>query len=178
MQRLTYHVATSLDGFIARADGSYDCFPSFPDATNEYLAALKNYGTVLMGRKTYEVGLGLGVTSPYPHLKQYVFSSTLDASPNEAVTLVRSEPAATVRKLKAAGGAGIYLCGGAMLARHLFDADLIDELIVKIQPVLLGQGIALVGPLMTARALQLSASTIHPSGVVVLRYSVGRAVEA
>jgi dihydrofolate reductase len=172
MQRLTYHVSTSLDGFIAREDGSYDCFPNFPDATNEYLAALKNYGSVLMGRKTYEVGLRVGVASPYPHLKQFVFSKTLLKSPCEAVTLKRGELVETVRQLKSTTGAGIYLCGGADLARQLFDANLIDEVIVKIQPVLLGQGISLVGPMRNERALRLNSSTIHPSGVAVLRYSL------
>ena len=69
---LRYHVAASLDGFIARPDGSTDCFPGDLQTENvtDYLYSLAaEYDTVLMGRDTYAVGQKFGVTDPYPMLE-------------------------------------------------------------------------------------------------------------
>ena len=101
MRTLKYHVASTADGFIAREDGSFDCFPAQGDHVDDYLESLKTYGAVLMGRKSYEVGLKMGVTDPYPHLKSYVFSRTMNMSPDPRVEIVRGDVAGFVRKLKA-----------------------------------------------------------------------------
>ena len=54
MRKLKYYVACSVDGFIARKDGSYDCFPWDDEVIADYLESLKSFDVVLMGRKTYE----------------------------------------------------------------------------------------------------------------------------
>src|SRR5215210_6877217 len=82
MRGLKYHVATTVDGFIGHEDGSVDGFVAEGDHATEFLESLQNdYDVVLMGRKTYEFGLRLGVTDPYPWLEQYVFSRTMKKSP-------------------------------------------------------------------------------------------------
>lgn len=80
-----------------------------------------HFDTVLMGRHTYEVGLALGLTSPYPHLRQYVVSGAMAASPSPAVQLVSTDPLDLVRDLEQEDGLGIWLCGGARLAGALYD---------------------------------------------------------
>jgi dihydrofolate reductase len=107
------------------------------DAENQW------FDTVLMGRKTYDVGFKAGVTNPYPHLQQYLFSKSLKVSPDEQVTLVLEDTVQFVEQLKQLPGKGIWLCGGANLASSLFAAGLIDRLILKVNPFLMGEGIPL-----------------------------------
>jgi len=76
MRPVRYHVATSVDGAIAAPDGSFARFASEGDHVADFLESWRGYDTVLMGRRTYEVGLGFGVTNPYPTMRTYVFSRT------------------------------------------------------------------------------------------------------
>ena len=93
MAELKYYVACSVDGFIAREDGSFDfalvedLFREFPETVPGHLRQQlgisgpnRHCDVVLMGRATYEVGLELGVTSPYPHMEQYLFSRTMESA--------------------------------------------------------------------------------------------------
>lgn len=171
---LKYVVASTLDGRIARTDGSFDCFAAAGDAhVPDYLASLREFDSVLMGRKTYEVGLRMGVTDPYPFLDSYVFSSSMEASPDGRVHFVRDEPAAWVRAFKQQpAGGDIYLCGGATLAGALLKAGLIDEVVVKLNPLLIGDGLPLFDPVPAPLLLELSASKTYPNGVVLLTYRV------
>jgi len=172
MRKLKYHVAITADGFIAREDGSFDCFPRDGEHVNDYLESLKSYGAVLMGRKTYEVGLKMGITDPYPHLKSYIFSRTMKASPNERVELIAQDVTDVVRKLKDEPGKDIYLCGGAELATELFKERLIDEVILKLNPVLLGSGITVLSDIGRHIDLELIDTKVYDTGVVLLSYRV------
>ena len=189
MRSLTYFVAASLDGFIADADGGFDMFPVVGDhidyIVDEFTDTLprpaqqalgvtadrSRFDAVLMGWHTYDVGASVGLTSPYPHLDQYVFSRAERAVPDD-VTLVPGDPVATVRELKSRDGAGIWLCGGGNLAAQLIDE--IDELIVKTNPVALGGGIGLFGELTAPTAFVHDTSRAFASGVVVSRYTTAR----
>lgn len=190
MRALVYYVAATLDGFIARTDGSFEGFPwddefvtyllatypeTFPPPFREGDAGRsenRRFDTVLMGRKTYEVGLREGLTSPYPTLDQHVFSRSMEASPDPAVTLVTTDAAGAVGHLKRRPGEDIWLCGGSRLATALLDAGLVDEVIVKLNPVIFGAGIPLFGRLRRPRPLRLVERRTFPSGHVLLGYSV------
>lgn len=173
MQRnLKYYVATSLDGFIAHEDGSWGGFVPEGDHVTDYLGSLQEFDTVLMGRKTYEVGLNMGQTNPYPLMKSYVFSRTIPESPDPQVTLVSEAVGEFVRALKQDPGQDIYLCGGGALATTLFAEQLIDQVIVKLNPVLFGAGIPLLSSIGQPIELALTDRKIYDNGVVFLYYQV------
>ena len=171
MRELKYHVATTVDGFIGHEDGSVDGFVMEGEHATEFLESLKNdYAVVLMGRKTYEFGLRLGVTDPYPWLEQYVFSRTMEKSPDLNVEIVSRNVAGFVRNLKEETGKDIYLCGGADLAATLLAEGLIDEIVLKVNPVLFGSGIPLFSGAIEQTALMLVGVKSYDNGVLLLRY--------
>ena len=174
MRELKYHVATTVDGFIGHEDGSVAGFVTEGNHATEFLESLKNdYDVVLIGRKTYEFGLRFGVTDPYPWLEQYVFSRTMQESPDPNVELVSENLIGFVRSLKKETGKDIYLCGGADLAATLFAEGLIDEIILKVNPVLFGSGIPLFSGAVEQTPLEPIGARSYGSGVVLLRYRVG-----
>ena len=190
MRKLVYYVACTVDGFIARTDGSFDgflsegehladLFAAFPETVPTHLreavgvhAPNRRFDTVLMGRATYDVGVKLGVTNPYGHLQQYVFSRSLGRSPDSAVELVSGEPASLVRGLKDGPGKDIWLCGGGDLASQLHDQ--IDELILKVNPVAIGEGIPLFRKAFAPKALHVADRRAYANGFIMVRYLVQR----
>jgi dihydrofolate reductase len=188
MRELKYYVACTVDGFISREDGSFDFFPtegdyiqalveSFPETIPAHLrevlgvrSANKWFDAVLMGRNTYEVGLKIGVSNPYPQMKQYLFSRTMNQSPDPSVELVSEDAISAVRQLKEEAGKDIWLCGGGQLAAALFPE--IDELILKVNPVVLGSGIPLFSGSVRQTDLTLADCTRYNSGVMIVRYRV------
>ncbi|MFF4317663.1 dihydrofolate reductase family protein [Streptomyces sp. NPDC001568] len=194
MRKLTYFIATTVDGFIGAPDGDADFLYGHLDAefiahlTAEYPetisaagrvqlgiedAAPKRFDAVLMGRRTYDPGLKAGMTSPYGHLReQYVVSRTLVGTPDPQVTLISGDVAAKVRELKARDGLGIWLCGGADLAGQL--GDEIDEYIVKTYPVVVGTGMPMSRAGFGMRPLELTGCTVLGGGQTVTSYTVKR----
>jgi dihydrofolate reductase len=188
MRKLTYYVACTVDRFISRPDGSFDFYltegehiadllESFPETIPAHLrdqlgvhAANKCFDAVLMGRRTYEVGSRMGITSPYPQMKQYLFSRTMTESPDANVVLVSQDALSTVTELKKQSGKDVWLCGGGDLATTLFPE--IDEIILKVNPILLGSGIPLFSGVVKQTDLELSDSKSYRNGFLLLRYRV------
>ncbi|MGC4791302.1 dihydrofolate reductase family protein [Micromonospora sp. DT178] len=187
MRKLVYYVASTLDGFIAGPDGSYDFLRLDPDVAAHLTAnwpqtlptfAHPQFGieepegrfdAVLMGRASYEPGLRMGVTSPYAHLKQYVFSRTLPPAAEPEVEIVSTDPVEFVRELKRRPGRDIWLCGGGQLAGQLLPD--VDELVVKLNPCVIGSGVPLVARGFDPRRFDLVDTRPFDSGVVILHYA-------
>ena len=172
MRKVVYLVASSLDGKIAKEDGGFDCFPMEGEHVTEYLTSLKDFDDVLMGRNTYEVGTKVGLTNPYPSMRGHVFSQSMEKSPDANVRLVKDDAAEYVRTLKNQPGRDIYLCGGGALAARLLEEKLIDELAIKLNPLLIGPGIPLFTKVKEPLLLKLISSKVYDSGVLLLRYQV------
>lgn len=185
-RKLVYYVASTVDGFIARMDGTFagflfegehfrDLVANFPETFPAHLRPaygvpeeVRRFDTVLMGRHTYEVGVREGVTNPYKPLRQYLVSRTMPGSPDPAVELHRGEPVDLVRRLKGENGKDIWLCGGSKLASALFAET--DELILKINPVLFGSEIPVFDGPGGPRPLTLVEHKTYSNGFVLVRY--------
>lgn len=172
MRKLKYYVALTVDGFIAHQDGTFDGFLAEGEHVSDFLASYSWFDTVLMGRKTYQVGLDVGVTNPYPALRQFVFSRSLEKSPDANVTLVSDGIVGLIRDLKKEDGKDIWLCGGSEIAAQLFAEKLIDEIVVKLNPVVFGAGISLFSSRVATTQLELLSHKVYDNGVLLLVYRV------
>ena len=175
-------MGTTLDNFICQEDRSIAGFLADGDHIPDYLESLKNYDTVLMGKATYEFGYGFGLKpgmAPYPNMKNYVFSKsiTIDDPLDDQLTIVRDDSVSFINHLKNTKGTPIYLCGGGIFASSLLDNNLIDVLIVKLNPVLLGRGIRLFERSSRPVDLSLTDTKVYNSGVVLLTYHITGATD-
>lgn len=179
-RKLVYYVATSVDGFIERADGSFDGMLTDGQHITDYLTSLRDFDTVLMGRRTYEVGFKYGVepgqpSLTYPDTMQYVFSGTMTAYDHPSLKVIREDAASFVRRLKGEPGRAIYLCGGGALAASLMAANLVDDIILKVNPVLFGGGVPVFGSQGVSAGLTLLDAKIYNNGAAFMHYQVNGA---
>jgi len=168
-RRLRYQVAVSLDGFIAGPNGEYDWIVMDPSI--DFNALYKEFDTVVMGRKTYEVGEQAGGVAMPDH-EVIVFSRTRPATVHRGVRIVNDDAAEFVAELKAKPGRDIWLFGGGALFRSLLDARLVDTVEVAVMPVLLGAGIPLLPPGASTKLVLADQKILPASGIVALSYSV------
>ena len=174
MRKVIFGGANSLDNFIARKDGAVDWLLFSKDVQKIMKDMWENIDTVVMGRKTYEVAQRMGGGSGgYPGVKTYVFSRTIKKPKSKKITFVDGDAAEFVRRLKEAKeGKDICVLGGGLLARSLFEADLIDEIGFNIHPVLLGSGIPLFYEMSRQIDLELKECKQLSNGCVLLTYKV------
>lgn len=176
-RKLVYYVAVSVDHYIAHEDETVDGFSMEGQHVVDYLNSLRDYDTVLMGRKTYEWGYQYGVQpgepSPtYAHMMQYVFSQSMEPYNHAQLRVIRDDPGDFVRELKAQAGGAIYVCGGGKLAGYLMEQGLVDELILKVNPVVFGRGIPVFGDLDRMLDLSLVNTKIYNNGVLFMHYAI------
>ena len=171
MRRVKYFVAMSLDGFIAGPQGEVDWL--FMDQDYGMTEFYSSIDTVLLGRKTYEFGVSHGARS-YPGVTNIVFSRTLRASEYPEVTVVTADAGETIGGLRNQEGKDIWLVGGSQIFRAALRADCVDDVIVAVHPMLLGDGIPLLPTPAEMTHLELTDTTRCSSGLVTMSYSVKR----
>lgn len=157
----------SLDGYIARPDGSVD----FLFLPKDYSMGpfFQSVDAAIMGRKTYEVAKALG-GGRGDKLATYVMSRTLPPGEREGITFTRESPASLIAHLRKNKGKAIWLMGGGELARDFLRADLIDEIHLGIVPVLLGEGIPLFPSGFPQRDFGLLENRSYSQGLIALKY--------
>ena len=172
MRKVTFGGANSLDNFIARKDDSYDWLLWTKEVEQIMKDYWKTIDTIVMGRRTYEVSERMGAGGGQSGVKTYVFSRTIKKPNTKKLTFVAEDAADFVRRLKAEDGKDICVMGGGLLAKSLFEADLIDEIGFNIHPVLLGSGIPLYYEMSRQIDLELKKCQELSNGCVVLTYNV------
>ena len=168
MRSVVLSVAISLDGYVARPDGSVDFLVMDPEI--DFAALFGRFDVTILGRKTYGESMkqGGGAT---PGIAGYVFSRSLPPGKRDGVEFVSGPPAELVAELKGRSGKDIWLMGGGELTREFLKADLIDEIELTVMPTLLGAGIPLFPGGFEERKFRFGGHKLYPStGIVGLTY--------
>lgn len=171
MARTALYIATSLDGYIARTDGGIDWLSIVERAGEDYgyAAFYESVDAVVMGSKTYELCLSFSAW-PYPGKKAFVFTQRNLTSDREDVVFVSPDVRKAQTEFKTQGLEKIWLVGGGALTGSFLQQGLIDEFIISVIPIILGDGIPLFPALSSETQLELVGSASYPSGLVQMHY--------
>ena len=173
MRKIVYYVATSLDGFISGLNDDISGFVGDGNGVARYLADLADFDTVVMGKNTYEFGYKFGLKPgqpAYPHMTHYIFSNSLTFTNPDPKVHIRPIELYEIKKLKSEPGADIYLCGGGKLAGWLLDNQQIDILKIKLNPIVLGDGVRLFGDSKNDFKFELVDSNKYENGLQIMTY--------
>ncbi|MDS0283857.1 dihydrofolate reductase family protein [Haloarcula onubensis] len=173
---ITLYIATSVDGYVADADGSVDWLEEFqtePDREEDvegYAEFFETVDCLVMGATTYEQVLSWGEW-PYGDRPTYVFTHRNFSPATEAVQFVSREVADIVPELRQQD-THVWLVGGADLAQSFFQEHEIDSIRLSFIPILLGDGIPLFSGEHDEQGLDLIDTTTFDSGIVEHHYEV------
>jgi dihydrofolate reductase len=170
--RASVFVGTSLDGFIARSDGSLDFLSPSGDEPHGFEEFFASVDALVMGRKTYDVVLEFG-SWPYGEKPVFVLSSADIQVPPESAIVERmhGDPSDITAEIATRGIEHIYVDGGVTIQRFL-QAGLIQRLVISRVPVLIGSGIPMFGDLEHDVALRHVATRQFASGLIQSEYEV------
>ena len=168
------HIATSADGYIARPDGDIEWLTSRPAPEGFYgiEAFMKSIDTMLLGRKTYEAGLRMGATFDSAG-RTVVFSRhppPADAPPG--VEFVSDAIGSFLTRLREQPGKDVWLMGGGELIASFLDEHAIDQFVISVVPVFIGDGIPLIARRHRQVPLDLQSVERFEDGLVQLHYWV------
>ncbi len=169
MRKVKLYIAISLNGKIAKPNGSVDWLESIPkplDSDYGYSDFYNSIDTTIQGHNTYKQILGWGIEFPYKGKKNYVLTSDSSLKDNKDVKFISEDHMAFIDKLKQKKGNDIWLIGGSKANTALLNEELIDELYVFVMPIILDEGIDLFDSLLEDQRLELISSKSYSTGVV------------
>ena len=177
---------TTLDGFIADADGELGWILGDAEMSEYEIKMVSNADTILFGRKTYQDFAGYCAKVPdnpkadkweeifadkINALKKIVFSKSLTKAEWNDSTIVKKIVPEEIEKLKKESKKGIVIYGSASIIQELTKHELIDEYQFLVHPLILEKGIPLFKDKVN---LKLVKSEQFKSGVVLLTYQLGK----
>jgi dihydrofolate reductase len=173
-RKVIVHIATSADGYIARPDGDLDWLTSRPAPPGFYgmNAFMRSVDTKLLGRKTYEVSLRMGARFDAKN-RTIVFSRRPPpADVPSGVEFMSEAIGPFVNRLRAQPGRDIWLMGGGEIIASFLDEQAIDEFVISVAPVFIGEGIPLLAPRHRHTTLELLSTKHFEDGLVQSHYRV------
>ena len=174
LRNVIVHIGTSADGYIARPDGDLDWLTSRPAPEGFYgmNTFMKSIDTLLLGRKTYEVSLSLG--GKFDSKNRTIVFSRHPAPPDAptGVEFVSGAIGSVVSSLRDQAGKDIWLMGGGELIASFLDEGAIDEFVISVVPVFIGDGIPLIARRHRHTRMDLQSVERFDDGLVQLHYRV------
>jgi dihydrofolate reductase len=181
-RRIIVYIATSADGFIARKDGAVDWLDRPRPKGEDYGMGefYKSIDTILYGRKTYDAAVkfvseGIEIPDDGSNIRNYVFSRR--RPPKKVLPgfeFVKEPIKKFTKRVRAQKGKDIWMMGGGGLIASFLDEGEIDEFIISVIPVFIGEGIPLIAPRHRTVPLKLLSTKKYSDGVVRLHYAVGK----
>ena len=175
MREIIYYVATSIDGYICGPDEDVSGFLQEGDAIDRYLQDLQKFDTVIMGKRTYEFGYKYGVEPgqpAYAHMEHYIFSRSLFFNSQSEKVHICEPDIEIVKEIKLQKGTAIYLCGGGLFAGWLLDQGMVDIVKIKLNPLILGDGVSLFGESKRQYKLKFIKGESFQYGLQMLTYRI------
>ena len=174
--RVVLYIAASLDGFIADHESGVDWLERFTepaDGDYGYTKFYRSVGALVMGRTTYDQVRGFG-DWPYPGKPTVVFTHDPPEDKQQPdVSFTADDPAEVVASLRERTEGDLWLVGGGGLIASFREKGLIDEIILTVIPVLLGEGVPLFPGAQPEAPLHLIDVQRFESGIVQLHYRAG-----
>ncbi len=168
-QKKILYIAMSLDGYIATKSGSVDWLIDIP-GYDFYDTFIENIGVVVMGRKSYEMILSFGIEWPYKFARSYVLTHSNKFEDTDLVKFTSIPVEELVEQLASETKKNIWILGGGEVVREFLESKLIDEVIIGVMPVLLGEGIPLFREVTYKTELKLLDVKQYEKGMVQLHY--------
>ena len=163
------HIAMSLDGKIARADGSFDWLEPYPPQEFGIAAFMADVDAIVMGRATYEIERGMSEW-PHPGKPTVVVTSRPLVDPPPLVEARSGDLAALADELERRGCRRVGIEGGGQLIRGMIDIGKLDVLEMAIIPLVLGEGIPLFPPGTPELKLRLISCQARSGGALHVVY--------
>lgn len=175
-RRVVLYIATSLDGYIARDNGAIDWLEgdnSEPESDLGYEKFYEGIDTVILGRTTYEQVINELSPDEWPYKdKEGFVVTTKNINNQKNITFVKEDIGYFVKELKQKQGKDIWIIGGAELVDGLIKENLIDDYMITIMPIILGEGIPLFKEKNPEIRLTLKESQSY-NGAVMMHYRRG-----
>jgi dihydrofolate reductase len=170
-RKVILYIAQSLDGYIAGPDDDLSFLSAVEQEGEDYGYGefIETVDTVIMGRRTYDWVMRQVGYFPHADKEAYILTRTPKATEGKT-HFYNGDISALVHALKQKQGGNIFCDGGADVVHALLAQHLIDEFVISIIPVLLGDGIQLFKDGRPTLPLQLESSRHFPSGLVQLKY--------
>lgn len=173
MRKLFVFIATSLDGYIAKPNDDLSFLKLVEKEGEDYGYAefTANIDTIILGRKTYDYVLREIGSSHYDNGKRNVYVITRTERPGVGrTTFYTGNLTELVQRLKSESGKDIYCDGGAEIINELLQHDLIDEFIISIVPILVGNGTRLFKDYRPEQQLEFVSAKSFETGLTQLHY--------
>lgn len=173
MRKLSLFIAISLDGYIAKPNDDLS-FLKMVEKEGEdygYTAFTANIDTLIIGRKTYDYVVKEIGSAHYDNGQRNVYVITRTERPSASrTTFYTGNLTELVQRLKSETGKNIYCDGGAEVINELLQHDLIDEFIISVIPVFVGNGTRLFKDNRPEQELELVGAKTYETGLAQLHY--------
>ena len=174
MNSAVLYIAISLDGFVAGPNDDISWLFRYNDVDYGFNEFFSGIGAIIQGRRAYEIEVKHGWETPTP-VPTFVLSHHLpDRKPQRGNVVFTDEDISEVlKKAKQLTSKDVWIEGGANVAQQFLDRDLIDEIVLSIVPVILGDGIRLFGKTHKTIEFALREVRQFDKGLVQLTYTRG-----